>query len=147
MRVPCCIFLYIFFSLFLLFIISLSVSTSESYRFVSHRKRLKCQEENVWNVNVGKDIFLLDLLNLVSQVQRPNFKCGKFNIAQCEFAKHFLRIFFLENVILSNLLIIYTYKHTLGVRHRHLRNIDCLMARTACLVCFISTVVENIYRM
>jgi len=24
--------------------------------------------------------------------------------------------------------------------HRHLRNIDCLMARTACLVCFISTV-------
>jgi hypothetical protein len=24
--------------------------------------------------------------------------------------------------------------------HRHLSNIDCLMARTACLVCFISTV-------
>ncbi len=24
--------------------------------------------------------------------------------------------------------------------HRHLRNIDCIMARTACLVCFISTV-------
>jgi hypothetical protein len=24
--------------------------------------------------------------------------------------------------------------------HRHLRNIDCLMARTACLVCFIDTV-------
>jgi hypothetical protein len=24
--------------------------------------------------------------------------------------------------------------------HRHLRNIDCLMAHTACLVCFISTV-------
>jgi len=24
--------------------------------------------------------------------------------------------------------------------HRHLRNIDCLTARTACLVCFISTV-------
>jgi len=24
--------------------------------------------------------------------------------------------------------------------HRHLRNIDCLMARTAGLVCFISTV-------
>jgi hypothetical protein len=24
--------------------------------------------------------------------------------------------------------------------HRHLRNIDCLMVRTACLVCFISTV-------
>ena len=26
------------------------------------------------------------------------------------------------------------------VNHRHLSNIDCLMARTACYVCFISTV-------
>jgi hypothetical protein len=28
----------------------------------------------------------------------------------------------------------------LETTHRHLRNIDCLMACTACLVCFISTV-------
>ncbi len=28
----------------------------------------------------------------------------------------------------------------LDLGHRHLSNIDCLMARTACLVCFISTV-------
>ncbi len=28
--------------------------------------------------------------------------------------------------------------------HRHLRNIDCLMARTACLVCFMSTVNSHI---
>ncbi len=28
----------------------------------------------------------------------------------------------------------------LHARHRHIRNIDCLMARSACLVCFISTV-------
>jgi hypothetical protein len=27
-----------------------------------------------------------------------------------------------------------------GSTHRHQSNIDCLMARTACLVCFISTV-------
>jgi hypothetical protein len=27
-----------------------------------------------------------------------------------------------------------------GLLHRHLRNIDCLTARTACLVCFIGTV-------
>jgi hypothetical protein len=27
-----------------------------------------------------------------------------------------------------------------GFNHRHLRNIDCLTARTACLVSFISTV-------
>ncbi len=26
------------------------------------------------------------------------------------------------------------------LNHRHLSNIDCLMARSACLVCFISTV-------
>jgi hypothetical protein len=29
---------------------------------------------------------------------------------------------------------------TICVTHRHLSNIDCLMAHTACLVCFISTV-------
>ncbi len=28
----------------------------------------------------------------------------------------------------------------MGGSHRHLSNIHCLMARTACLVCFISTV-------
>jgi hypothetical protein len=28
----------------------------------------------------------------------------------------------------------------LGLFHRHLSNIDCLIARTACLVCFISAV-------
>jgi len=27
-----------------------------------------------------------------------------------------------------------------GIHHRHLSNIDCLMLRNACLVCFISTV-------
>jgi hypothetical protein len=31
-------------------------------------------------------------------------------------------------------------KKSLGQFHRHLRNIDCLMVRTTCLVCFISTV-------
>ncbi len=31
----------------------------------------------------------------------------------------------------------FTYLYT---HHRHLSNIDCLMAHTACLVCFISTV-------
>jgi hypothetical protein len=28
----------------------------------------------------------------------------------------------------------------LTLKHRHLRNIDCLIVHTACLVCFISTV-------
>jgi hypothetical protein len=27
-----------------------------------------------------------------------------------------------------------------ALNHRHLRNIDCLMAHTTCLVCFINTV-------
>ncbi len=31
-------------------------------------------------------------------------------------------------------------KCKLTLNHRHLSNIDCLTARTACLVCFISTV-------
>jgi hypothetical protein len=31
----------------------------------------------------------------------------------------------------------------IGVSHRHLSNIDCLTARTSCLVCFISTVNGN----
>jgi hypothetical protein len=30
--------------------------------------------------------------------------------------------------------------HSIGKNHRHLSNIDCSMAVTACLVCFISTV-------
>jgi hypothetical protein len=29
---------------------------------------------------------------------------------------------------------------SMTVDHRHIRNIDCLMARPTCLVCFISTV-------
>jgi hypothetical protein len=32
------------------------------------------------------------------------------------------------------------HKIHIGVSHRHLSNIDCLMVSTACLVCFISTV-------
>jgi hypothetical protein len=31
-------------------------------------------------------------------------------------------------------------KQSRGANHRHLRNIDCLRARTACLVCFSSAV-------
>ncbi len=33
--------------------------------------------------------------------------------------------------------------HPISYLHRHLSNIDCLMAHTACLVCFISTVNEH----
>jgi len=33
-----------------------------------------------------------------------------------------------------------TPKQIVTADHRHLKNIDCLTARTACLVCFISTV-------
>jgi len=33
-----------------------------------------------------------------------------------------------------------SWKTTHWPSHRHLRNIDCLMVRTACLVCFINTV-------
>jgi hypothetical protein len=34
----------------------------------------------------------------------------------------------------------YTIIFAVATDHRHLSNIDCLMARIACLVCFISTV-------
>jgi hypothetical protein len=41
-----------------------------------------------------------------------------------------------------NLYVVISYFHTIHVHcnHRHLRNMDCLMVRTTCLVCFISTV-------
>ncbi len=37
-------------------------------------------------------------------------------------------------------LVNYSRYRDIGQLHGHLRNIDCLTARTACLVCFISTV-------
>jgi len=38
---------------------------------------------------------------------------------------------------------LFTLSNILGVRHWHLRNIDCLTACTTCFVCFISTVNSN----
>jgi hypothetical protein len=44
-----------------------------------------------------------------------------------------------------NLYVVISYFHNIHVHcnHRHLRNIDCLTVRTACLVCFISTVKDR----
>ncbi len=73
-----------------------------------------------------------------------NYQVNYWNVWQmcfrtygCYFLQNLVIIFLLRNHK-SIFLMIITINQCFD--HRHLRNIDCLMAHTACLVCFISTV-------
>jgi hypothetical protein len=80
-------------------------------------------------------------------------KCTLYSIKYGNFNKNlsivFLKCLTIMNLTTHNLMNSFLTEkgpnyQKIKFNHRHLSNIDCLMAHTACLVCFISTVNDRI---
>ena len=113
---------------------------------------------NLWtisseNVTILQNPKLEDSFFIVSSCLHWNAKATTFDfLRKMSFGKLFpvfsflllpflLRVIYMGRVLgIAQLKRIYSNDKKMAKLHRHLSNIDCLKARTACLVCFISTV-------
>jgi hypothetical protein len=86
-----------------------------------------------WSSRASKFVWRHDTLKYIWR--HPDFFCWKFILSQSDFKKSFSQYSW------SNVFVFDACPRDLWWNYaRHLRNIDCLMVRTTCLVCFINTV-------